>query len=108
MEIPCPKCNNDMRIISRTELGNAVVEITLFCYKCQRIDSLYQEDFLEMKGKQMTAESRYYTILNDAEIEERIKKLSSGQALKFAEAEAKGIERRQALFVASSYPKEEK
>ena len=55
MEIPCPKCNNDMRIISRTELGNAVVEITLFCRKCQRIDSLYQEDFLEMKGGEKNA-----------------------------------------------------
>ena len=54
-----------------------------------------------------SAEYRYYTILNDAEIEERIKKLSPGQALKFMEAEAKGIERRQSLFVASSYPIED-
>ncbi len=47
---------------------------------------------------------KYYTYLNDLEIEERIKNLSPGQALKFAEAETKRIERRQALFVASSYP----
>ena len=51
-----------------------------------------------------SSEYRYYTALNDAEIEERIKNLSPGQAIKFAEAETKGIERRQALFVASSYP----
>jgi len=55
-----------------------------------------------------SSEYRYYTILNDVEIEERIKKLSPGQAAKFMEAETKGIERRQALFVASSYPKEDK
>ena len=52
-------------------------------------------------------EYRYYHCLTDLEIEERIKKLSPGQAIKFAEAEAKGIERRQALFVANSYPIEE-
>ena len=51
---------------------------------------------------------KYYTYLTDAEIEDRIKKLSPGQARKFEEAEAKGIERRQALFVASSYPIENK
>ena len=49
-------------------------------------------------------EYRYYTYLINSEIEDRIKKLSPGQALKFAEAEAKGLDRRQALFVASSYP----
>ena len=53
-------------------------------------------------------EYRYYVYLNDSEIEERVLKLSPGQALKFVEAEAKGIERRQALFVASSYPIEDK
>lgn len=106
MEIPCPKCNVDMMIISKTELGNAVVEITFFCYKCQRIDTLYQEDFLEMKEGKMTnsVEYMYYKHLSDKEIEERIRLLSPWQALKFVEAEAKGIERRQALFVASSYP----
>ena len=51
-----------------------------------------------------TSEYRYYTYFSDAEIEEKIKNLSVAQALKFAEAEAKGIERRQSLFVASSYP----
>jgi len=50
---------------------------------------------------------KYYTYLNDLEIEERIKNLSPGQAAKFMEAETKGIERRQALFVASSYSTED-
>ena len=49
MEIPCPKCNSDMRIVSKTELGNAIVEITLFCHKCQRINTLYEEDFLKWR-----------------------------------------------------------
>ena len=50
---------------------------------------------------------RYYVYLEDSEVEERIRKLSPNQAEKFIEAEMKGVERRQALFVASSYPTEE-
>ena len=46
----------------------------------------------------------YYQHLNDEEIEERIKKLSPGQAQKFAEAELVIGDRRQALFVAGSWP----
>ncbi len=53
-------------------------------------------------------EYRHYTYLTNEQIEDRIKKLSPIQSLKFAETEAKGIERRQALFVASSYPIEDK
>ncbi len=50
---------------------------------------------------------RYYTYLEDYEVEERIKQLSPGQTEKFIEAELKGTDRRQALFLASSYPEDE-
>ena len=49
-------------------------------------------------------EYRYYPALSDIEIEERIRKLSPGQAQKFAEAELVIGDRRQALFVAGSWP----
>lgn len=52
--------------------------------------------------------SEYYTTLTDEEIEQRIKELSPKQVEKFNVALVLSEDRRRALFVASSYPREEK
>ncbi len=63
---------------------------------------------LKKKGERIAmTEYRYYTYLSNEEIEERIKKLSPGQTTKFIEAELIIGDRRQALFVAGSYPIED-
>ncbi len=69
-----------------------------------RVAKLYTA---EVKRRSVMTEYRYYQYLNDLEIEERIRKLTPNQIEKFIEAELKGIERRQALFVAGSYPIED-
>ncbi len=69
-----------------------------------RVTKLYTS---EVRRRSAMTEYRYYTYLSDLEVEERIRKLSPNQTKKYIEAELKGIERRQALFIAGSYSIEE-
>ncbi len=76
------------------------------------VSQLYTSEVLkrELKKKReknAMTEYRYYPHLTDSEIEERIKNLSPGQTKKFIEAELIIGDRRQALFVAGSWPQDE-
>jgi len=51
MEIPCPRCNNDMKIISRTEVNSVLVSLTIICPTCQKIYTLWEEDYFKIKGE---------------------------------------------------------